>query len=105
VATGISYFFVGWCYLTPIFGAVVADSYLGRFKTIFIGTGCVPLYFASRMQLNTHRLSVCGVLVLFVTSLPPSLECGGGLPGLMLALILIGLGYVFAMELEMYHVC
>ncbi|GFF45931.1 peptide transporter PTR2 [Aspergillus udagawae] len=76
VATGISYFFVGWCYLTPIFGAVVADSYLGRFKTIFIGTG----------------LSVCGVLVLFVTSLPPSLECGGGLPGLMLALILIGLG-------------
>ncbi|PKX89838.1 putative POT peptide transporter [Aspergillus novofumigatus IBT 16806] len=76
VATGISYFFVGWCYLAPIFGAVVADSYLGRFKTIFLGTG----------------LSVCGVSVLFVTSLPPSLEHGVGLPGLMLALILIGLG-------------
>ncbi|GAQ11643.1 peptide transporter PTR2 [Aspergillus lentulus] len=76
VATGISYFFVGWCYLAPIFGAVVADSYLGRFKTIFLGTG----------------LSVCGVLVLLLTSLPPSLEHGGGLPGLMLALILIGLG-------------
>ncbi|KAF7114453.1 hypothetical protein CNMCM5793_008757 [Aspergillus hiratsukae] len=76
VATGISYFFVGWCYLAPIFGAVVADSYLGRFKTILLGTG----------------LSVCGVLVLFITSLPPSLDHGGGLPGLMLALILIGLG-------------
>ncbi|KAH1445032.1 hypothetical protein KXV53_006970 [Aspergillus fumigatus] len=76
VATGISYFFVGWCYLAPILGAVVADSYLGRFQTIFLGAG----------------LSVCGVLVLFITSLPPSLEHGGGLPGLMLALILIGLG-------------
>ncbi|GIJ84823.1 hypothetical protein Asppvi_003674 [Aspergillus pseudoviridinutans] len=70
------YFFVGWCYLAPIFGAVVADSYLGRFKTIFLGAG----------------LSVCGVLVLFITSLSPSLEHGGGLPGLMLALVLIGLG-------------
>ncbi|EAW08564.1 putative POT peptide transporter [Aspergillus clavatus NRRL 1] len=76
VATGISYFFVGWCYLAPIFGAIVADSYLGRFKTIFLGTG----------------LSMCGVLILFITSLPTSLDHGGGLPGLMLALILIGLG-------------
>ncbi|KAK7977190.1 hypothetical protein PG996_003262 [Apiospora saccharicola] len=36
-ATALGYFFQFWCYMTPIVGAVVADSYLGRFKTIFSG--------------------------------------------------------------------
>ncbi|KAE8353103.1 POT family-domain-containing protein [Aspergillus coremiiformis] len=76
VATGINYFFVGWCYLSPIFMAIVADSFLGRFNTIMLGTG----------------LSACGVLILFVTSLPASLEHGAGLPGLMASLVLVGLG-------------
>ncbi|KAF7592156.1 hypothetical protein BBP40_000643 [Aspergillus hancockii] len=76
VATGVNYFFVGWCYLAPILMAIVADSFLGRFKTIALGTG----------------FSACGVLILFITSLPVSLEHGAGMPGLMAALILVGLG-------------
>jgi peptide/histidine transporter 3/4 len=35
----------GTCYLTAIFGAVIADSYLGRFKTIvgFASLYCVGM--------------------------------------------------------------
>ncbi|GES59675.1 POT peptide transporter [Aspergillus terreus] len=77
VATGINYFFTGWCYMAPILGAVIADSLLGRFRTICLGTG----------------VASCGVLILFVTSFPASLEHGAGLPGLIVALVLIGLGF------------
>ncbi|OJJ39933.1 hypothetical protein ASPWEDRAFT_151477 [Aspergillus wentii DTO 134E9] len=76
VATGISYFFVGWSYFAPILGAIAADSYFGRYKTIALATG-----FGS-----------IGVLILFTTSLPDSLDHGAGLPGLMIALVLIGMG-------------
>ncbi|KAE8161293.1 POT peptide transporter [Aspergillus tamarii] len=76
VATSINYVFVGWCYLSPVLMGIIADSLLGRYKTIVLGTG----------------LSACGVLILFATSLPMSLEHGAGLPGLVAALILLGLG-------------
>ncbi|PLN75343.1 POT peptide transporter [Aspergillus taichungensis] len=75
-ATGINYFFVCWCYMAPILGAVVADTFLGRFKTIVLATG----------------FAASGVMTLFVTSLPASLDRGAGMPGLMIALILVGLG-------------
>ncbi|CRG92415.1 Peptide transporter PTR2 [Talaromyces islandicus] len=38
-------------------------------------------------------LASCGVLILFVTSFPMSLDKGAGLPGLIVALVLIGLGF------------
>ncbi|XP_054644008.1 solute carrier family 15 member 1 isoform X2 [Dunckerocampus dactyliophorus] len=34
LATSIYHIFVALCYLTPILGAIVADSWLGKFKTI-----------------------------------------------------------------------
>ncbi|XP_010771863.1 solute carrier family 15 member 1 [Notothenia coriiceps] len=34
LATSIYHVFVAFCYLTPILGAIVADSWLGKFKTI-----------------------------------------------------------------------
>ncbi|XP_061648780.1 solute carrier family 15 member 1 isoform X2 [Phyllopteryx taeniolatus] len=34
MATSIYHIFVALCYLTPILGAIVADSWLGKFKTI-----------------------------------------------------------------------
>ena len=75
-ATGLTNFFQFWCYCSPIVGAIVADQYLGRFKTI--------MYFAI--------IYTIGIAVLFLTSLPASIEAGAALPGLIVALICIGLG-------------
>ncbi|EQL01067.1 POT family protein [Ophiocordyceps sinensis CO18] len=75
-ATAIGFIFETWCFLTPLFGAIIADSWLGRFKTIFGGA----------------IVSACGFIILFATSLPASLVAGAGLPGLIVALFVIGLG-------------
>lgn len=75
-ATALSYFFQFWCYVTPILGAVIADTYYGRFKTISI--------FAI--------VYVIGILVLFLTSLPTSIDHGAAYGGLIAAMIIIGLG-------------
>ena len=53
-ATGISYFFQFWCYITPILGGYLADSFWGKYNTIAVGTS----------------IYIVGILVLFVTSLP-----------------------------------
>ncbi|KAJ5761741.1 uncharacterized protein N7511_005123 [Penicillium nucicola] len=76
-ATSINYFFTCWCFMAPIIGAIIADGFLGRFRTICLGTG----------------VAIGGVLILFVTSFPFSIKHGAGLPGLIVALILIGLGF------------
>lgn len=75
-ATALTNFFQFWCYVTPIMGAVIADQYLGKYWTIF--------YFSI--------VYVVGVAVLFVTSLPASIEAGWALPGLIIAMVVIGLG-------------
>ncbi|KAF1995388.1 hypothetical protein P154DRAFT_526318 [Amniculicola lignicola CBS 123094] len=69
-----AYFF--FSYLTPLPFAIVSDLYLGRAKTLLISLG---FYFA-------------GCVVLFATSLPVALDRGAGLPGLAVAMVLIGLG-------------
>jgi POT family proton-dependent oligopeptide transporter len=33
-ATGLTTFYQFWCYITPLFGAYIADTYWGRYKTI-----------------------------------------------------------------------
>lgn len=75
-ATALSNFFQAWCYVTPILGAVVADQYLGRYLTI--------KYFSV--------VYMVGIAVLFVTSLPPSIERGWAFPGLIAAMVVIGIG-------------
>jgi len=75
-ATALTNFFLFWCYCSPIIGAVVADQYLGRYKTI---TSFSFIY-------------LIGSVVLFLTSLPRSIEAGAAFPGLVVALICIGLG-------------
>lgn len=69
-------FFVFWCYLTPILGAIIADQFLGKYWTIY--------YFAIVYGV--------GILVLFLTSIPLAIENGLALPGLIVAMIVIGLG-------------
>ncbi|KAL0254787.1 peptide transporter ptr2 [Diplodia seriata] len=75
-ATLTSSFFQFWCYLTPILGAVVADQYLGKYWTI--------VYFSI--------VYMSGIAVLFLTSLPASIEAGYAYPGLLVAILVIGLG-------------
>ncbi|KAI9479898.1 peptide transporter ptr2 [Coemansia sp. RSA 989] len=76
LATGLSNFFQFWCYLTPILGAVIADQYLGKFKTIVVFS----------------IIYIVGDLILTLTSIPASIRHGGALPGLVIAMITIGLG-------------
>jgi dipeptide/tripeptide permease len=75
-ATALSNFFQFWCYVTPIFGAIIADQYLGKYTTI--------KYFS--------LVYMTGIFVLFVTSLPISIENGGAFPGLIAGMVIIGLG-------------
>ena len=74
--TGLTDFFQFWCYVTPILGAVVSDQYLGKYKTIVL----------------FGFIYVCGLIILFVTSLPTAIEHGAALGGLIAAMIVIGLG-------------
>ncbi|OJJ51748.1 hypothetical protein ASPZODRAFT_138813 [Penicilliopsis zonata CBS 506.65] len=75
-ATGLNTFFQFWCYVTPIIGAIVADQYLGKYKTIVMF--CI--------------VYLVGLLILFLTSLPVSLHHGAGLGGFIAAILIIGLG-------------
>ncbi|KAL2823484.1 POT family-domain-containing protein [Aspergillus cavernicola] len=75
-ATGLTTFFQFWCYVTPIVGAIVADQYLGKYKTI--------VYFCG--------IYLVGLLILVCTSIPGALESGAGLGGFIAAILIIGLG-------------
>ncbi|KAJ0416919.1 POT family-domain-containing protein [Aspergillus carlsbadensis] len=75
-ATGLTTFFQFWCYVTPIIGAIVADQYLGKYKTIVVFCG----------------IYLVGLLILVCTSIPGALENGAGLGGFIAAVLIIGLG-------------
>lgn len=62
--------------VTPIPGAIIADQYLGRYNTIILFS----------------VVYIIGLLILWVTALPTSLENGAGLGGFITALIVIGIG-------------
>ncbi|CAH1793140.1 unnamed protein product [Owenia fusiformis] len=69
-ATAIYHAFNMLCYFTPIFGAILADGYLGKFKTI--------LYISI--------LYAIGNVVMAITALWTNI------PGPMIGLVLIGIG-------------
>ena len=69
-------FYTFWCYTTPLLGGLIADQYLGKYKTIVL--------FAA--------VYICGLVILFATSVPHSLEHGAGTGGFITAILVIGLG-------------
>ncbi|CBX94320.1 hypothetical protein IAQ61_006321 [Plenodomus lingam] len=75
-ATAMTNFFQFWCYCTPLLGAVIADQYWGKYVTI--------KWFSLVYML--------GITILFVTSLPWSIQSGVAFPGLVAAMLIIGLG-------------
>lgn len=62
--------------MTPIFGAIIADQYLGKYNTILIF--CL--------------VYIVGLLILVVTSIPSALSAGAGLGGFVAAIVVIGIG-------------
>ncbi|KNG45630.1 peptide transporter ptr2-a [Stemphylium lycopersici] len=75
-ATAMTNFFQFWCYLTPLLGAIVADQYLGKYATI--------KWFS--------LVYMVGIAILFITSLPWAVSSGAAFPGLVVAMVVIGLG-------------
>ncbi|THH07770.1 hypothetical protein EW146_g9207 [Bondarzewia mesenterica] len=74
---GLTTFFNFWCYVTPLYGAYLADAKFGRFNTI-----CGSVFVA-----------LVGHVILIVSALPPVLEHQKGALGcLVIAMIVMGLG-------------
>lgn len=73
-ATALSYFFQFWCYLTPILGGWIADTYWGKYKTIFVSA----------------MIYIVGIFILFITSLPSIASRTTSLGGFITAIIIIG---------------
>jgi POT family proton-dependent oligopeptide transporter len=63
-------------FTSPVFIAPLADNHLGEYKTLLI-------------SLTVYAL---GCIALVVSSLPSMLNRGAGLPGLIIAMVLIALG-------------
>ncbi|KAI8084228.1 POT family-domain-containing protein [Gilbertella persicaria] len=75
-ATALTTFFQFWCYITPIIGAVVADQYLGKYRTIVLFS-C---------------FYIVGLVILTATASPAAIANGAAFPGFIVAIIIIGLG-------------
>ncbi|CAF1489948.1 unnamed protein product [Adineta ricciae] len=76
MATALTMFFRFFAYVTPIIGAILADQLWGKYKTIIVS--CI--------------VYMIGLIVLLLTSIPPSIEKGIAFPGLIIAMIIIGFG-------------
>ncbi|EGW30914.1 uncharacterized protein SPAPADRAFT_72814 [Spathaspora passalidarum NRRL Y-27907] len=74
-ATALSYFFQFWCYITPILGGWLADTYWGKYKTITFACG----------------VYLVGILILFLTSIPSINNHNSALGGFIVSIIIIGL--------------
>ncbi|EXJ83708.1 POT family proton-dependent oligopeptide transporter [Capronia coronata CBS 617.96] len=77
IATSLGTFFSFWCYALPLLGAWMADTYLGRYKTIMISIAC----------------AIVGHVILTVSAAPSVLEnTHGALIAFIVAIIIFGLG-------------
>ena len=75
IATLLTTFFQLFCSITPIAGAIIADQFWGKYKTICVS--CI--------------VYMIGLALLVLTSIPPSINAGVALPGLITAMIIIGI--------------
>jgi POT family proton-dependent oligopeptide transporter len=76
-STGIGTFNQFWVYLMPLFGAYVADTYLGRYKTI-----CIAL-----------AIAILGHIILVISATPPVIvHPTNSLASFLIGLIIMGVG-------------
>ena len=78
-ATALSYFFQFWCYVTPLLGGYLADTFWGKYNTICVGAS----------------FYVVGILILFMTAIPSINDKNSSLGGFIVSLIIIGIGTGF----------
>ncbi|CAG8646081.1 18018_t:CDS:2 [Gigaspora rosea] len=76
VATALNLFFQFFCFITSIFGAILADQYIGRYNTILMFC-CVYMV---------------GLVILTLTAIPAAIAAKASFPGLIIAMVIIGLG-------------
>jgi len=98
-ATIINNAFLLLSYLAPLPIALISDSWLGRYRTLFLSFVYVPPYFVSEdINLILRSVFLVGEVVLLATSLPsvmppvPNKDNRTTLAGFITALILIALG-------------
>jgi POT family proton-dependent oligopeptide transporter len=76
-STGLTTFNTFWVYLTPLFGAYIADTYWGRYKTISVACA----------------IAIFGHLLLVVCALPPVIKSpNGSMACFAVALVIMGAG-------------
>jgi len=76
-STGLTTFFQFWCYVTPLLGAYIADSWLGRYRTV-----CWAVLMA-----------LIGHIILIVSAIPSVIvHPNGSIACFSVALIVMGLG-------------
>ena len=76
-STGLTTFNSFWVYVTPLFGAYIADTYWGRYKTI-----CVAV-----------AIALAGHVLLIISSIPTVIDHPhGALACFCIALIVMGAG-------------
>ncbi|GLB40829.1 putative POT family protein [Lyophyllum shimeji] len=75
-STGLTTFYQFWCYITPLLGAYIADTYLGRFNTVIIAVG----------------VALIGHIILIVAAVPGVIEHTSAVGAFIVALIVMGLG-------------
>ncbi|KAF8906911.1 peptide transporter PTR2A [Mucidula mucida] len=75
-AFGLSTFYQFWCYVTPLFGAYLADTRLGRFKAVCVGVA----------------VALVGHVVLIVAAIPGVIDKKAAIAPFILGMIIMGAG-------------
>ncbi|KXN81955.1 putative peptide transporter ptr2 [Leucoagaricus sp. SymC.cos] len=75
-STGLTTFYQFWCYVTPLLGAYIADTYWGRYKTI-----CWAVFIA-----------LIGHIILIIAAVPGVIERQSAIGAFAVALIVMGFG-------------
>lgn len=75
-ANGLSTFYSFWCYVTPLFGAYIADAHWGRYKTICISVG----------------IAMLGHILMIISAIPGVIDGKGAIGVFSLSLVIMGIG-------------
>ncbi|KAJ6616047.1 POT family-domain-containing protein [Mycena sp. CBHHK59/15] len=75
-STGLTTFYQFWCYVTPLLGAYIADTYWGRYNTT-----CVAVVIA-----------LIGHIILIVAGVPGVIEHKSAVGAFIVALLVMGFG-------------